>query len=416
MNTIKRRIHLLVAVLTSVVAAGAGASSALAATMVKTAGTGALNLLSSEVFAYATSLGPYQNGIWQTSNTVCWACNQGGPATAAATVYMLTGRSRPATLRAAEGTIDRAIATRQRPDGSFLGPPGDTQSPDVATMFFGVEEGNTFLELSPVLDPARRARWKASLAAAAGYLIHNGNLNWYTNGNVNLGNAELFYLAWRATGDPRLEAAYNQALTFALHPPQSTWPGRGLVVDKQPTRADGSDGAAYLTETGDGGTGFDPEYTSLQVDVATRLYMLSGDPAMERLANMLVNMLLTRVNRSTMMLNTSSGTRHTEPARWVPLITSSFAVLGLRAGRTDLLSYVLPQLHEIEATYAQSWNDYGEVYRRALGNDVSVMALATNLSRPLGWAIERQPWRHRARRHTRHRRHGYAHHARPKRR
>lgn len=338
-------------------------------------GRAALNLLETEVEADAGRLGPYADGIWETHDGDCWACDQGGPATAAATVYMLTGRSKAQLLRAAEGTIDTAIRARQQADGAFSGPAGDSQPPDVATMFFAIEEANTYLELSPVLSAAAQARWRNSIAAAAGYLIANGNLSWYTNGNINLGNAELFYLAWRVTGEQRFRRVYQQALSFALHPPQTRWAGCGLVVVKQPTRADGADGAGYLTERGAGGTGFDPEYTELQLDVASRLYLLSGDPRVLRLANMLVNMLLPRID-SSFMLDTSGGTRHPEPNREVPLITSAFAVLGLDGGRADLVPLILPQLKELEAAYAQPDNDYGDVYRRALGNDVAVIALA----------------------------------------
>lgn len=359
-----------------------GAASATTGAAVRTSAAHmSLNLLSSKIQAYAGPLGPFRDGVWTSSNPLCWACNQGGPATAAAAVYMLTGRTKPRLFRDARATIDVAISTRQRPDGAFVGAPGDTQSADVATMFFGVEEGNTYLELSSVLDRTRRARWQKSLTAAANYLIHNGNLTWYTNGNITLGNAELFYLVWRATGNRRFLSAYDQAWTFALHPPQSQSPGRGLVLVKAPKRPDGSDGAGYLTETGAGGTGFDPEYTELQLDVASRLYLLSGDPRAKWLANLLVNVLLPRMNRSNWTLDTSGGTRHGETGRWVPVITSAFAVLGLRGGRSDLMAYVLPQLSGIEVPYADPRNDYGEVYRRALGNDIAVIALVTNLGR-----------------------------------
>jgi hypothetical protein len=344
----------------------------------------ALNLLKTEVDAYAGRLGPYANGIWETQDTACWACDQGGPATAAAIVYTLTGRARAPLRRAAEGTIDTAISTRQRADGAFSGPAGDSESPDVATMVFGIEEANTYLELSPLLSAAQRDRWRTSVAAAADYLIANGNVTWYTNGNINLGDAEFFYLAWLVTGRHLFRGAYEQALGFALHPPQGRWPGRGLVVVEPPQRADGSDGVGYLTETGVGGTGFDPEYTELQLDVASRLYLVSRDPRVLRLANMLVNMLLPRIDPA-FMLDASGGTRHPEPDREVPLITSAFAVLGLYGGRADLLGLILPQLRELAATYAQPANDYGNVYRRALGNDVAVIALATAAP---DWAFE----------------------------
>jgi hypothetical protein len=337
------------------------------------------------VDAYAGPWGSYTGGVWNSQDTSCWTCNNGGPATAAATAYVLSGDSQPTLLGEAEGTIDTAIANWQRADGAFVGPTGSSPSPDIDTMFFGVEEGNTYLELLPVLDAARKARWQASLAAAADYLIHNGNLNWYTNGNINLGNAELFYLAWRATGDERFDTAYQQAWNFALYPPQSSWPGRGLVIVNQPTRADGSDGSGYLTETGPGGTGFDAEYTSMQLDIACRLYLLSGDPAALRLANLEINMLLPRID-SNFLLDTSGGTRHTQPNRKVSLITSAYAVLGLDGGRSDLAPLALAQLNAIASAYIQPWNYYGAVLRRGLGNDISVIALASNLAQPVGWA------------------------------
>jgi hypothetical protein len=355
-------------------------------------------LLAAELSAYSGPLGPYRSGTWTTPNTICWACNQGGPATAAATLFMLTGRSQPNLLSEAVGTIDTAIATRQRTDGAFAGPWGDSQSPEIATMFFAVEEGSTYLELASVLDAARRARWQASIAAAASYLIRHGNLTWYTNGNINLGNALLFYLAWRATGAPAFSTAYEQALRFALRPPPSRWPGRGLEIVKAPTRSDGSDGAGYLTETGPGGTGFDAEYTELQLDFASRLYLVSGDPRALRLANLLVNTLLPRIS-SSMMLDTSHGTRHTEASRSVPVITSAFAVLGLHGGRADLVPLILPELRQLQQAYSDQWNNYGEVYRRALGLDVAVIALATAGSVPDGSGATAGPRVRAGRRH-----------------
>jgi hypothetical protein len=360
-----------------------------------------LDFLASQVDAYAGPLGPYQDGIWRSPNAICWACNNGGPATAAATAYMLTGRSQPRLLTDAEGTFDTAIATRQLPDGSFVPPVGDSQPAGIATIFFSIELGNTYLELLPVLSPARAARWRSSLAAAAFYLINNGNLTWYTNGNINLDLIELLYLAWQATGDPTLHAAYEQEWNFTLRPPRSRWPGCGLVTFTAPRDEAGSGVAGYLTETGSGGTGFDAEYSSLQLDTASRLYLLSGDPRALRLAKMLLNALLPRVD-SSWQLDTSDGTRHTQSDRYVPLITSAFAVLGLHGGRSELSRFIVPQLDALEAAYAEPWNDYGEVYRRALGNDVAVIVLATNLAHPVGWAARVRPLAHSDRLRRRH--------------
>jgi hypothetical protein len=225
--------------------------------------------LSSEITAYTHPRRSFTDGVWNSPNKICWACNNGGPATAAATAYMLGGRSQPELLREAQETIDIAIGRRQHANGSFSAPAGDTQSPEIATMFFGVEMGNTYLQLQSVLGPARRARWQKSLARAASYLIHNGNVSWYTNGNINLGNIELLYLAWRATGDRTFQKAYESAWSFVLSPPRDKWPGDGLIIRRRPTRADGSDGKGYLAENGAAGIGFDAEYAELQLDVAS---------------------------------------------------------------------------------------------------------------------------------------------------
>ena len=334
-------------------------------------------MLNSTLAAYAGPLGPYQNGVWGGQNTTCWSCYNGGPASAAATLYALTGQSRPDLLQEAEQTIDTAISTRQGADGSFRPPPntGDGQPPDVATMFFGVEFGTVYHELTGVLDPARRLRWQASLSAAANYLIHNGNVTWYTNGNINLGNVEFFYLVWQATGNAAYQQAYETSWNTALSPDQTRFPKMGLVLVKAPAHADGSDGSGYLTEKGVGGVGFDPEYTELQLDCVSRLYLLSRDARALRISNLLLNMLLPRVD-STWRLDTSGGTRVPDQGRKVGFMTSALAVLADYGGRGDLNAMVLPELREEEAYFAQSSQAYNPFMRRALGNDVAVIALA----------------------------------------
>jgi hypothetical protein len=345
-------------------------------------------LLDSQVAAAATQDSPndptyFQSGEWHNSTTTCWSCSNGGLATAAATLWRATGMTRPDLLQRATETIDTAIATRQAADGSFSPPPGsaDGQPPGIATMFFGVEMGTTLIVLAPDLDPGRQAAWSVSLARAADYIVSGGFSTWYANGNINLGYVELLYLAWQATGAARFQAAYESAWSFVLSPPQDRFPGDGLRVVKEPSRADGSDGAGYLAENGPGGVGFDAEYSELQLDVASRLYVLSGDARALRLANLLVNMLLPRVG-SDWLLDTSGGTRHTEPDRKVPFLTSALAVLGWRAGRADLTGLVTPHLAATTTQYGFWWNETNDVFRRALGNDISVILLAAGLDAP----------------------------------
>jgi hypothetical protein len=337
--------------------------------------------------------GPFAYGVWTAPAEYagCWGCSQGGPATGAATAYVLTGHSNPALLGEAEQTINTAIATRQGADGGFTGPAGDEQSEGIGTMFFGVEFGTTYHLLAPYLDPRTRAAWQASLAAAANYEVNSGNTTWYANGNINLGYTEFLWLVWQATGESQFEQAYNASWSFTMDPPQSQFPGCGWVTVQAPTQADGSDGSGYFAETGAGGTGYDADYSSTQLDTASRLYLLSGDRRALRVANMLINMEMPRVNTSTWMLNTSDGTRHTQANRYDGFMTSSFAVLGLNAGRSDLTSYILPELEQEETWFPQPGQADSGVFRRAFGDSVSVIALAAAGSHPPRVARLRRP-------------------------
>jgi hypothetical protein len=333
-----------------------------------------LSFLNTQLASYVGTLGPYRNGTWaDREDRTCWACDNGGPATAAATLYELTGKRRPQLLREAEQTIDTAISTRQNHNGSFTGP-GPPSSPAFQTMFFGDEFGMVYHELAADLGPSRRRRWQASLAAAADYLIKTGNVTWYANGNINLGNVEFFYLVWRATGNARYEQAYHDAWTFMIHPDHRRFPGTGLIITKHPRGADGSNGSGYLTETGVGGTGFDPDYTSFQLDIASRLYLVSRDPRVLWLANLLINQLLPRIN-SQLQLNITGGTRHPKKAH-TGFVTSAYAVLGFLGGRTGLAHDALADLKDEHDWYQDPAQANSPEFRHAFGYNAATIALA----------------------------------------
>jgi hypothetical protein len=314
----------------------------------------------------------FADGLWHSGDEGCWPC-QVGPGTAAAVLWRAEGGGDRELRRLAVSTFDRAIADHRNPNGS-LGDPAD--SPDITTMMFGVELGSAYLELAPSLDSSRRSRWRQTLVGAADFLIANRNLTWYTNGNVNIGNAELFYLAWRAGGKRRHLDAYNAAWTFALNP-RSRWSGFGLHVAAQ-TATPGQwwvGSAGYLAESGGGAPGFDPEYSQLQLDVVSRLYVLSRDPRALRLSNLLVNALLPRVNDA-WDLDTSGGTRHPQPDRHVPLITPAFAALGWVGGRADLAARLPSQFARVDREYRAALTYSHRNMYRGLGNQVSVIVQA----------------------------------------
>src|ERR1700733_1176651 len=72
-----------------------GAASASAATGSPSAATEASmqNLLTTQLAVYAAHYGGYADGVWRSSDTTCWACNNGGPATASATAWLIGGRT-----------------------------------------------------------------------------------------------------------------------------------------------------------------------------------------------------------------------------------------------------------------------------------------------------------------------------------
>ena len=151
------------------------------------------------------------------------------------------------------------------------------------------------------------------------------------------------YLAWRATGDTSLLGAYDRSWNFTLAP-GIRWPGFGLVYTRTSRSPLGVGGAAYLAEQGAGAPGFDPHYTILQADYAAELYALSRDPQVLRLLNLLMNQLLTRVEKHTLAIQTGGGSRHPERGVSGPFISSALPVLAFANRSRDLVPLVMKQL------------------------------------------------------------------------
>jgi len=322
----------------------------------------------------------FRDGRWYaTDNTQQWASTQGGAALAAASLWSSRGRSNRRLLDKAIDTIETAFSTRQAANGSFTPPSdiGDTQSPPIATEFFGRFMGDTYLLVRSRLSPSQQRRWQASLSDAADFLIDHHEIDWYVNGNVNLGYAEFLYLAWRATGDRRFAQAYNAEWAFLLDPGafRPRFAAYGLRLTRTPKRRDGSDGAGYLVEAGAGGLGFDPEYTMNQLGTALDLWIDSGDARALRLANLLFNGLRSRISASFQL--STEGTRHTERGRTVPWVSVAIPVLSAHAGRDDLDDLVAGSMTALRRAYTQSlpWPS-NPVYYGVLGMDVSAILRA----------------------------------------
>ena len=366
--------------LLSTCAIGSSAAHADTASTAAAAESNVTSSMTQQLAGYQGSVyGPFQDGVWTDPDDTCWACDNGGPVTAAATLYVLTGASNGTLLAEAEETINTAIADDQNADGSFN--PPNTSANVENSIWFGDELGTTLRLLEPYLDANTLAQWQTALSADANYLMVSGNTASYINGNINLAETELLWLTWQATGNPTYETDYNNSWTFIMNPSQTKFPGAGWVTVQAPTQADGSDGQGYFAETGAGGTGWDPYYATLQLDVAARLYLLSGDPRALRVANMIMNLESPLVDTSNWMINTSNGTRHTG-TNTSELITSAYAVLGFEGGRNDLVADILPQIEQEEQWYTEPGQADDAGFRRAFGNSVAVVALAAALADP----------------------------------
>jgi hypothetical protein len=256
---------------------------------------------------------------------------------AAIAQYLVNGD--PAVLTFAESSIDTLLSCQQQPDGALF---NTSSGAGLDTMFFADHLGMAVFALGDRLDAGHRASWTAAVVAAARYLVASGNLHWYTNGNIAVGNALTMALAWRLTGSPEFYDDYETALQFAINPPQDRWPGFGFVVTKAANNTDGSDGSGYFTEAGATGPGYDGDYSQLQDEQLSRLFLVTNDPQVLKLLNMVTNQLLWRTDTTTWMTDSSGGTRHNYPHN--PFDTSALAVLTALGRRTDLAGYVNSQL------------------------------------------------------------------------
>ncbi|MCW2992930.1 MAG: hypothetical protein JWQ18_425 [Conexibacter sp.] len=263
------------------------------------------------------------DGRWHLGDDSCKRCVLGG-AVAAATIATRFPERGTHFRDLARQTVDRFIAT-QLPSGSFPNAVDPSKSDGIETEFAGVQIGTVAHLLDGQVSAATSARWARSLRAAAHYLIDADMTTYYVNGNINLGTTLTLGLAAQATGDADLQQAFERSWDFTLHPPER-WKAYGLRFTKAPKRADWADGAGYLVEAG-ATPGFDAHYTQLQSSLATRMWLMLGDARALRLANVLTNTLLKRVDDS-WNLDTSDGSRHPGSDLSFPFVTASLAAAG----------------------------------------------------------------------------------------
>jgi hypothetical protein len=376
------RIHLLSLVVAVVISASCFApateASADAAADARTARLTTFtqsNLLALMNKTDATDPRYYTSGVWHDGSATCLRCTV-GPGVEAA-VYGKT-RGLQGYINVAIVTFDTAIAQHQLSSGAFAVTPGGSDD-EIETALFAAELAETYLVLGTSLDSPRQTSWRTSLTRAADYLVHNGNLTWYSNGNINIHETVALALIAKITGSATYEANYTQSFDFTTNPPQTLWPGFGLTYTKVPTKADGSDGSAYFAEAAPGETpGYDADYTQMQLDATSWWYLLTGDPAALRLENLLFNQLMPRVDTTKWTLDTIGGTRHPEANRTVGFFSSGLSVLATRGGRTDLTGYLDSQLAATMAGYEYLVDIINPAGSFGFGSQLAAALLATS--------------------------------------
>lgn len=294
----------------------------------------------------------------------CWSCYD--TAATAAAVLSREGKGDVQMRNIAVRTFNYAIRTYQQATGEFAGG-------GVTTGFFAVELGISYLELKPYLATDTRATWVDSLRRAANYLISSGDLTFYINGNVNLRQTEVMWLAWASTKEQRFWTAYEQEWAFTIAPPSPRWAAYGLRLTVTPTRPDGSDGSGYLTESNGVDTpGYDPSYTMGQLDTAAELYVLTRERRYLLLMNLFFNQLRPRIGAN-YYLNATGGTRRND---MVPFLSAGPEVLVSSGERRDLTGFWLAQLGAIHYQYGAAMKYGGVNFYKGTSGWLSVPVLA----------------------------------------
>ena len=336
----------------------------------------------------------FANGNWVFPNSEKAYSHQAGAATAAAVLWKwreLNKASLDEAARAKQDSLhriavtffDHAIKERLSADGLY-------DKGGAETAFFATELATTLLTLRDSLNEETRGRWVEALQRMVNRWMKNGELpnpsatgwkatdGWYTNGNFELEEAELIYLMWKITGEQRYKDLFEVQWKHTLTPDHNRWgkAGYGFFYLKEPTREDGSDGAGYLAEA-EQEPGFDKDYGQVQLTMATRLYVLSKDPRVLRLMNLLFNALLPKVDEKTWILDATYGSRH---SLHLPFFSTGLPVLAFWGGRSDLLPKVAEHFEKgvkpIHLHNAKnSWGNAG-IYL-SYGSNLAVLLQAT---------------------------------------
>jgi surface antigen len=318
--------------------------------------------------------GSLSGPVWPKVGAGCYRCN--AALGVAAALLVRTGGLKRNDLQRnelrAQATFDEAITAHQTPSGAFdadaaagvkAGVPDE-----INTMFMATEIGSALLLMGDRLPTATMRSWTTALTRAVEYLNSPDQVNWYVNGNIQVGRALAFAVTWKVTGHEQYRRDYLREFRFAMSPTQPRWTGWGFVQTRKATRSDGSDGAGYFTEAaGNRSPGYDPDYTQLQSDQLSRLALVTNDPQVVRVLNQVTNQLTPRLQQADLRLDTSAGSRHPAPGQWRYYFSPAPSVLS-RSGHGRFTGLAATQTTAEQRFFgeSQTFSEPGNVY--AVGN------------------------------------------------
>jgi hypothetical protein len=168
-------------------------------------------------------------------------------------------------------------------------------------------------------------------------------LEHYINGNYQIPLCELAFLHARINGSDGGDDEYERCLEFLCSADKAIPRGQGLQLVLPPDGSDWRRAVGYFSEIEGikgvaSGNSFDGEYTQLQLDYMTRLWLLTRDERILQLSNALINAILPLTDLTTWQADCRAGSRRNNV---VPFWNAGLATLAFHDPRPEFTDQVV---------------------------------------------------------------------------
>lgn len=223
------------------------------------------------------------------------------------------------------------------------------------------------------------SRWLSICKANCDYMdVSVQDTTYYINGNFNCNMWTMYLLTsiacTNAADKARYEDMFNRSYAFTLNPVLTApkWAGYGLIIDAAGVQSDWSDYQAHLSET-PGYVGTNPsatldwDYSTLALDILSRLYVKTRDIRIMRLINAISNIVEPRINTTTWIMDGSGGSRQNNPqAIWTGYYPVT-ALIGTKASNRALLDDThIKQMWDQSTVSSMTQNSTNGLYQEGI--------------------------------------------------